>query len=411
MKKKYLIAILVFCLVLNTVLLTTIIIPAYSHKQEKELAEKIKNATIKVTLKDDLQASFLSNVKVSDFILDLNGTIKDDFKINTSKIGEKEVSFKYINDEELEVPYSFKINVVDDIPPVIWLNNTYTINTNYDGNLLDDITCADNLDDNPKCEIIGEYNTKKTGQYKLTFKATDSSNNTTTQNFTLKVVKPTNKNNSSSSSTPSRTLFSDVIESYKNDNTKIGIDVSSWQGDIDFQQVKEAGVEFVIIRIGSARGIKGEYFVDKQFINNIKGFNEVGIPVGLYYYSYANSEEKAIEDAKWVLKQIKDYRIDLPIAYDWESWSFYNEFHQSFYSLTNSAKAFLDTIKEAGYDGMLYSSKSYLEKVWYDTGYPVWLAHYTKQTSYQGEYKYWQLCSNGKVPGINGSVDIDIMYK
>lgn len=412
MKKKYLIGLIIFCLILCTILVVKIIIPSYKlSREEKEEAEKIKNAIIKVTLKEDLTTSFLSEVKVSDFIEEINGEITNDFTIDTSKIGSKEISFNYINEEDIKVPYSFKINIIDDIPPVIWLNSTYTIYDTYDGDILEDITCADNIDDNPKCEIIGNYDPHKIGNYKLTFQATDASNNITTQDFTLRVIKKPQNNSSSNNDAPAvHTLFSDVIKDYKNDNNKIGIDVSSWQGDIDFAKVKEAGVEFVIIRVGSARGIDGEYFVDKQFKNNIEGFNKVGIPVGLYYYSYANSKEKAIEDAKWVLEQIKGYQVDLPIAYDWESWSFYNEFHQSFYSLTMGAKAFLDTIEDAGYKGMLYSSKNYLEKVWYDTGYPVWLAHYTKQTSYQGDYTYWQLCSNGQVSGINGNVDINIMY-
>ena len=75
-----------------------------------------------------------------------------------------------------------------------------------------------------------------------------------------------------------------------------------------------------------------------------------------------------------------------------------------------NAKSFLDTIKKAGYEGLLYSSKNYLENVWYDTGYDIWLAHYTNKTSYTGDYKYWQMCSNGRVDGINGNVDINIMY-
>ena len=76
-----------------------------------------------------------------------------------------------------------------------------------------------------------------------------------------------------------------------------------------------------------------------------------------------------------------------------------------------NAKAFLDTIKKAGYQGMLYSSKSYLERVWFDIGYPVWLAHYTTKTSYTGDYDYWQLCNNGKISGISGDVDINVYYK
>lgn len=413
MKKRTLYLILIICLTISITLITTIIIPQYrKYHLLKVNAEKIANATIIVELKEDLTAPFLGDVKVSDFITNINGKVIKDYSIDTSKIGEQEVNFEYINDENITIPYTYKINVKDETSPAIWLGNSYSITTNYDGSLLEDIVCADNYDDNPDCEIIGKYDVNKVGEYPLTFKATDASGNTTTKEFTLKVKEPITENNSSSSSSPKTyTYFSDVVKEYKNSHTKIGIDVSSWQGDIDFKALKAAGVEFAFIRVGSTKGINGEYFIDKKFLQNIEGFNAVDIPVGIYFYSYANSKEAAISDAEWVLKQIKGYEIDLPIAYDWESWSFYNEFNQSFYSTTMNAKAFLDTISNAGYQGALYSSKNYLEKVWFDTGYDVWLAHYTSKTSYTGDYKYWQMCSNGRVDGINGNVDINIMYQ
>ena len=415
-KNKLFLYILISCLIVDASLISFIIIPSYSFKGEQpeiipqiDNKELIKEPNIIVTLKENKTASFFSNKKVSDYIESINGTIIDDYQIDTTNLGLIDVNFEYINDEGITIPYSYKLKIIDDIAPQVWLNSTKTITTEYDGNLLEDITCADNIDDNPSCQIIGKYNTRVVGSYDLVFKAVDNSGNETIKNFTLNVKEPSKKNNSNSSS-KKRTLFSDVIKNYKNSNTKIGIDVSSWQGDIDYEAVKKAGVEFVFIRVGSTRGINGEYFLDKKFQRNIEGFNKVGIPVGIYFYSYANNKASAIEDAKWVIDQIKDYKIDLPVAYDWESWSFYNEFHQSFYSLSTNAKAYLDTINNAGYEGILYSSKNYLEKVWYDLGYDVWLAHYTEKTSYKGNYKYWQLCSNGKVDGISGNVDINIYY-
>lgn len=401
---------------IDILLIKNIIIPAYSKmseiKAEKEYQEILKTATIRVELTDNQEASFYSDVRVSDYIKSINGTLVDDYKIDTSILGKRKIKFEYINEENIRIPYAYTITVKDDVAPSIWLSSTYSVNIGYNGNLVDDITCADNLDDNPKCEIIGEYDLDKVGSYPLTFRATDSSGNITNKEFTLKVKKPKTSNGSSNStSNYSKTLFSDIVKQHKNENTLVGIDVSSWQGDIDFEKVKESGVEFVFIRVGSTRGINAEYFVDKQFINNIEGFNSVGIPVGIYFYSYANSKKAAIKDAEWVLKQIKGYDIDLPIVYDWESWSFYNEFNQSFYSTSMNAKAFLDTIQKEGYQGMLYSSKSYLENVWFDIGYPVWLAHYTSNTSYEGDYDYWQLCSNGKISGISGDVDINVYYK
>ncbi len=112
--------------------------------------------------------------------------------------------------------------------------------------------------------------------------ASDSSGNTTNKNFTLKVVNPSKGTSGGSvSSIPFRSLYNE----YKNDNTTIGIDVSKWQGDIDYNLVKEAGVEFVFIKLGGQNGIGGEYYLDPKFERNIEGFTNVGIPVGLYFYS------------------------------------------------------------------------------------------------------------------------------
>lgn len=406
-------SIIIFCLILNFSLISFIIIPSYSLEENNinDSQDETKNVEVIVNYKENLTIPFLSEYKVSDFIEYINGEIIDDYVIDTSKLGMNKISFDYINTQNIKVTSFFELNITDDVAPVIWLENTKTITTNYSGNLIDDIVCADNIDDNPQCEIIGYYDTNKVGKYQLTFKATDKSGNETIKNFILNVTEPSEKKNSTSSSTSQKKQFKDIVKEYKTSKTKIGIDVSSWQGDIDYEAVKNAGVEFAFIRVGSTYGINGEYFLDKKFKKNIEGFTNVGIPVGIYFYSYANSKESAIKDAKWVLSQIKDYNIDLPVVYDWESWSFYNEFNQSFYSLTQSAKSYLDTISNAGYQGMLYSSKNYLEKVWYNTGYDIWLAHYTEQTSYKGEYSYWQLCSNGQVDGISGNVDINIYYE
>ena len=170
-------------------------------------------------------------------------------------------------------------------------------------------------------------------------------------------------------------------------------------------------MEFVFLRVGTSNGIEGENILDKKFLQNIERATNAGIPVGIYFYSYANSEERAISDALWVLEQIKNYQIDLPIAFDWENWSTFNEYHLSLFGLTDIASSFLKVIEDAGYEGLLYSSKSYLEQVWYPTEYKTWLAHYTSQTNYQGDYDFWQLCSDGAVNGINGAVDINIRYK
>lgn len=370
---------------------------------------RVKNAVIKVTLDDTLETEFLSDVKVSDFISDINGTIVDDYVIDTTDIGKKKIEFEYINDDNIKVKYDYEINVVDNVAPLIWLNNSYTVNVGSDVSLTDKILCGDDTDPNPTCEVIGEYNMNEAGTYPLVFKATDNSGNVTEKEFNL-IVREPKSSGTSSGSVSTKTLFSEVVDAHKNENTEIGIDISKWQGDVDFNALKKAGVEFVIIRVGTSSGINGENLVDSKFEQNINGANKAGIPVGIYFYSYANSEDRAISDALWVVEQIKDYKVDLPIAFDWENWSFYNEFNLSFFGLSNMADSFVKTVRDAGYEGMLYSSKNYLEDIWFKGDYPVWLAHYTTKTNYEGDYEFWQLCNNGRVAGINGDVDINIRY-
>jgi GH25 family lysozyme M1 (1,4-beta-N-acetylmuramidase) len=374
---------------------------------------RIKNAVIEIELNIDRTVEFLAEVKVSNYIKSINGQIVDDYLIDTTKVGKKKINYEYINDDGIRLKQSYDLEVIDGIPPVIWLNSSYTVTKGSNISLTEKIMCGDNYDDKPICTIEGDYDLNQVGTYPLTYKAIDSSGNIAEKNFNL-IVKESKKNNSSNSNTStsssSTTEFSDVVEKYKNENTQIGLDISKWQGDVDFEKLKEAGVEFVILRVGTSKGINEDSVLDSKFIENITAANEVGIPVGIYYYSYANSKKRAVEEAKWVIEQIKDYQIDLEIAFDWENWSSYNKYNLSFYNLTQTAKAYLDTLKDAGYSGLLYSSKTYLDNIWYDTGYNIWLAHYTKKTSYEGSFTYWQMCNNGRVSGINGDVDIDIRY-
>lgn len=405
-KKK---TIIIICICLTVLLLATGAFFLFKSINNS-INDKINAENI--VLVDYLETDFLANVKVSDFIKSIEGTIEDDYKIDTTKIGEREVSFKYITKDNKKLKYSFNISVVDKEPPLIWLSGSYSVTKGTVDDLTKKIMCGDNYDPNPKCEIEGDYDLNKVGTYSLLFKATDSSGNTSDKKFTLKVTEP-KSNNGGGTGTKVTTAFNDVIKKYKSDKTEIGIDISKWQGDVNFNKLKAAGVEFVMIRVGTAKGLGKETVIDPKFEQNIKGANEAGIPVGVYYYSYADTRKRAIEDAKWVLNQIKDYKVDLPIVFDWENWSRFNYYNVSFYSLTDVANAFMDTAKENGYEGMLYSSKTYLENIWYPVDYPIWLAHYTKnmnESSYKGDYSYWQLCSNGRVDGINGDVDINVRY-
>ena len=380
---------------------------AYKKYQEYREAERIKNAIVKINYIDPLEVEFNSEVKLSDLIASINGKLLDDYTIDTSVVGNKELSYKYINEEEITIPQKLTLKIVDKTPPVIWLSDSYVVTLGETKKLEEMILCGDNYDDNPKCSVIGEYDVNKIGNYKLSFEAEDASGNKVSKDFVLKVVKSKN-NNYNTTSIP----FARLYNEYKNDNTQIGIDVSKWQGDIDFDKIKDSGIEFVFVKLGGQNGIGGDYYIDPKFERNIEGFTNIGIPVGLYFYSYANSPDNAKKDALWVIDQIKNYKVDLPIVFDWENWSSFNKFHVSFNTLTKSFESFAKTLKDSGYDTMLYSSKNYLENIWLKTNYPIWLAHYTKETDYKGTYKCWQRTSSAKIPGIIvNTVDFDICYK
>lgn len=367
---------------------------------------RVKNAKIEVKLIDDLTLEFNTKKKVSDYITSINGKIIDNYIIDSTKLGNKKISFEFINNDNIRVSYVYNVNVVDNVKPLIWLGSSYKLAKGTSKKLEEIILCGDNYDSNPICYVEGNYDVNTVGSYDLVFKAVDNSGNTEEQSFTLNVYEPDNTANKEKT----YTSYNDVIKNYKTDKNKIGIDISSWQGDIDFSKLKDAGVEFIMIRVGGTRGTNGEYFLDKNFEKNIKQANKYGIEVGIYFYSYANSVKTAKRDANWVLKQIKKYDVNLPIAFDWEEWDSFNEYNLSFFDLTSIADEFLNVIEEAGYTGMLYSSKSYLEKIWMNSDNNIWLAHYTSNTDYKGKYKMWQICNTGNVDGINGDVDIDIMY-
>lgn len=370
-------------------------------------AEKI------VKLNNKKISVYREGVKLSSIISEINGKLDEDPIIETSKLGKQQINFRYTTDEGYPVKHSVEVEIVDDTPPLISYLKSKTIYTDFDDELSKTLFCGDNYDKNPKCTIEGEYDTKTPGVYDLVFVGEDSSGNKVSNSFKL-TVKERPKNSSSSSATnTSYTDFNEVKEKHQGENVHFGIDVSHWQGDINFQKVKEAGVEFAYIRVGRGNGIGKEYVEDDKFERNLKGFNEVGIPIGVYFYSYANSIKDAEKEAKWLIEKIKDYKIDLELVFDWENWQDFQYYDVSFYSLSEMAKSFSDVAKKKGYVGMLYSSKNYLENVWKNKDLPVWLAHYTtglNKTSYTGKYDVWQICDDGKVDGIKGVVDLNIRY-
>lgn len=197
--------------------------------------------------------------------------------------------------------------------------------------------------------------------------------------------------------------------------TKQGIDVSSFQGEIDWRKVKEDGIEFAIIRVGYRGYGTGKMVLDEYFEANIKGALEAGLEVGVYYFSQAISQEEAIEEAQVVLEQVKGYDITYPIVYDAEEITTDSARTDgvTVRQLTDNAIAFCDTIEAAGYSSMIYSNKRWLltkldlERL---NDYKIWFAGYVGIPEYPYDFQMWQYSESGSVAGIDGNVDLNISF-
>lgn len=381
MKKKYLIIVISILVIISAIIIFI----------------TIKNKRV-IYNYNNLVFEYNQKVKISDII-----PIRNDNYLDTLTLGKRKIQYsqdKYI--------YNINYSVVDTNPPLVLINNNYTYEIGDKDNLNKIILCADNYNKKPNCYIKGNYDFNNTGIYKLKYIATDSNNNKTEKDFTVTI-----KEKSKNKKTPQKSNLNikDVIKKYKNDNTMIGIDVSAWQGDIDFNNVKDENVEFAMIRVGYGYNSENENILDKRFYDNFAKAKESNIKIGLYFYSYAKSEKEAISQADWIVNKLNKQNIDLPIAFDFEDWQNFNSYNLSLTDLNNIAQAFMNRIEKHGYKSMLYGSYYYLQNIWDTQNKNIWLAHYSDKTDYPNEYQIWQLSNVGKVNGINTDVDINVLYK
>ena len=190
-----------------------------------------------------------------------------------------------------------------------------------------------------------------------------------------------------------------------------GLDVSRFQGEVDWEQVKAAGYQFAMLRAGY-----GDDSVDGQFRRNASECNRLGLPIGAYWFCYAASPENAAQEADSCIRTVSGYRLDYPVCYDIEQASadYVEKQGVSFTpALAQSlVKSFCDRIEAQGYFAMFYSNRSF-----YDTylgaalagRYAFWYARYTD--TFDGtDCGIWQYTSTGSVPGISGNVDLDLAY-
>ncbi|MGM9975279.1 MAG: GH25 family lysozyme, partial [Clostridiaceae bacterium] len=208
------------------------------------------------------------------------------------------------------------------------------------------------------------------------------------------------------------------------DNAELlhGIDVSSHQDTIDWDAVKESGIDFVILRAGyRGYGGSGSYNKDTKFEENIKAARDRGIDVGAYFFSQAISKEEAVEESKYLLSLVEGYEFELPLVMDFEYASDKNGNIGRLYEAkltreeaTEVVSTFCDTIEANGYTAMVYANKSMLENgldaAVLQNKYPIWLANYTTKTAYEGNYSYWQYAETGSIAGVKGNVDSNFRY-
>ena len=363
-----------------------------------------------VSVKDNLNFRVYDKIKFSDLIDINDGYIVDDKEIFLDNIGNNSVNIGYQDYKKHKANIKVEFNVYDNTAPFLSMsNNVYKV-VNNDFNLCNSAFYGDNYDRNVACLIDGDYDKDTVGAYKLNMIVRDASGNESNKEFTLHIIKEFT-NNTGENSTPTGLNIGDAIKKYKNDETMIGIDVSSFQGQIDWKKVKDSGVEFAIIRLGFGYTVNMELVLDKYFKENLNSAKEQGLKVGVYFYTYANTLEEIREQAKFISDSLDGEDLDLGVTFDWENWNNFQDYQVSFYDLNNMYDNFSSILKNKGYDTMLYGSKFYLNNVWSTSNRKIWLAHYTSMTNYDKDYKLWQFSDKGLVDGINGFVDLDVLYK
>jgi len=188
-----------------------------------------------------------------------------------------------------------------------------------------------------------------------------------------------------------------------------GIDVSKWNGNINWDKAKSAGINFAIVREGY--GKRDPRQVDKKFKDNINGAKSVGIHTSVYHYSYADSVEDAINEARFCLENIEGFKLEYPVIIDVED---KEQLKLNNRQRTDIVKAFCSEIEKHGYYAMFYCNLNWLNNYLYKDEllpkYDLWLAQWNidKPSCTCG---IWQYLSTGKIDGIDGNVDLDVSYK
>lgn len=193
-----------------------------------------------------------------------------------------------------------------------------------------------------------------------------------------------------------------------------GIDVSSYSGEIDWKKVKKSGIDFAMIRIGGrGYGESGVIYTDKTALYNLREAQKYKIKTGVYFFSQAVSGAEAKEEAKFVIKTLGGMKLDLPVAYDVERIKGDSSRIDNIkYSDSEKyAKVFMKTIEKLGYRSMAYIGEDSILKLKSFKDSTIWYADYSYIDNGENRFYMVQTSKNGKIDGINTSVDLDIMYE
>lgn len=279
----------------------------------------------------------------------------------------------------------------------------------------------DNVDREVELKVTGEVDVNKVGNYPIQMTITDDAGNSKSIDVTVSVYRkkptPTKKPTTSGTKSTNKTTkapktpkynFADYKRKYETGNAFIGIDVSKYQGNIDFNKVKESGCHFVILRMAIYNN--GSFGIDSKFEENYKKAKAAGLLIGVYYYSVDNTEALMKEHCAELAKALEGKEIDFPVAYDFEKWKGFQKLKMNLSDLNNMFYLFCSEMERYGYEAMIYANPYFLRNVFKPGDYKIWLADWKVNPTYAGKFYFWQFSASGKIAGISGNVDVNIYY-
>ena len=391
--------------------------------ENKEIMHRMINRTVRALL----AAALVTSVAAASFTgcsskeTPATEGIRDGNDINTSATTEETVPTATPSPVPTDTPTPtpvptasiphMNLPAVDKTAPMFLnLPESVSIEVGSDFDIQRYIGYIDDCDSDVELEVDGDVDTSNSGSYPLSLTLIDDAGNTKSGSMTVNVYVPSSSGGGGGGSSEHTTLaFSDFMARYPGSDIAYGIDVSRYQGDIDFEKVKAAGCDFVMLRAMIYNN--GELGEDRKFEEYYADAKAAGLLIGVYYYSTDSNLEELHEHCDELLAVLEDKELDLPVAFDWESWYHFQKYNMSIVDINNLFYEFAGIMAENGFSTILYSSKYYLEIIWEPAGYDVWLAHYVKETSYEGDYTMWQTGSIGRIDGCNEDVDTDIMFK